>query len=90
VEAAKNTIVSLRGQERDTVGSQAQQASLDELYGLGYDFEASFEDRIRGVSLEQVQAIAKKYLTNPVVVTCSPLKRIASNGVISADGEKAK
>ena len=36
-------IVALHAQENTTIGDQARQAALDELYGLGYDYDKTFD-----------------------------------------------
>lgn len=71
-ETAVEMIVALHAQENTTVGSQARQAALDDLYGLGYDYDKSFNERIRRVTLEDVVRAANKYLGNSVLVTTSP------------------
>jgi len=76
--AAKQMILALHAQDNTTMTSQAQQAALDELYGLGFDYEASFPARIEAVSLEQVIEVARKYLTNSILVTSSPLDEAVS------------
>jgi zinc protease len=74
---AKQQIVALHAQENTTIGEQARGAALDELYGLGYDYEKSFDKRIEAVTLDEVLAVAKKYLGEgkpSVLVTASPEK----------------
>ena len=51
-----------------------QQAALDELYGLGYDYHKGFDARIEAVKLQDVVAAARKYFGNHVLVTSSPEK----------------
>ena len=41
--AAIRQIVAMHAQENTTIAEQAQQAALDELYGLGYDYDKSFD-----------------------------------------------
>ena len=68
-------VIALHAQENTTIAEQARQAALDELYGLGYDYDKTFDARIEAVKLEDVVRVAKKYFNESVVVTASPEKR---------------
>jgi zinc protease len=72
---AQQMIVALHAQENTTIEQQALQAALDELYGLGYDYDRSFDQRIQSVKLEDVLRVARKYFNNRVVITTSPEER---------------
>ena len=72
---AIDQIVALHAQENVTIGEQARTAALDELYGLGYDYDKKFDAQIRAVTLQDVVRVAKKYLTNSILVTSSPEKK---------------
>jgi zinc protease len=72
---AQQRIVALHAQENTTIESQAQQAALDELYGLGYDYDRTFDERIRAVTLDDVVRVAKKYFGHHIVITTSPRPR---------------
>ncbi len=65
-------IISLHQQENTTIASQARQAALDELYGLGYAYDDTFEARIEAVTLDDVVRVARRYLNNYVLATTSP------------------
>ena len=67
--------MALHAQENTAVAEQAQQAALDELYGLGYDYHKTFDARIEAVKLKDVVKVAKKYFGNHVLVTSSPEKK---------------
>jgi zinc protease len=67
-------IVSLHAQENTTISAQAQQAALDDLYGLGYDYDKGFDARIKAVTVQDVVRVARKHLGNSVLVTLSPAK----------------
>ncbi len=69
-EAVK-MIVSLHAQECTAIGEQAQRATLDELYSLGYDYHRTFDARIEAVTLQDVIDAASRYFGNHVLVTAS-------------------
>ena len=71
-ERSKQMIIALHSQENTTLSEQSQQAALDDLYGLGYNYDKSFNERIEAVTLEEVVAVAKKYLNDSLTVTASP------------------
>jgi len=73
---AVRMVTSLHAQENTTIGAQAGQAALDDLYGLGYNYDKTFDERIEAVTLDDVIRVAKKYLGgNYVLVTSSPQKK---------------
>ena len=74
-QTAKRMIIALHAQENTTIGEQAMQAALDELYGLGYDYDQSFDERIESVTLDDVLRVAKKYFGHRIVITTSPQAR---------------
>ena len=45
-------VIALHAQEDTAIGQQAQEAAIDELYGLGYDYRKTFDTRIEAVKLE--------------------------------------
>ena len=69
---AVEMVIALHAQEDTTIAAQAQQAALDELYGLGREYDKTFDARIQAVTLEDVIEVARKYLGNHVLVTSSP------------------
>jgi zinc protease len=77
-ERAVEMVTSLHAQENTTIAQQAAVAATDELYGLGYDYDKSFDERMRAVTLEDVVRAANKYLGEHVVVTASPAAQPAA------------
>jgi len=71
---AKKICITEELMSRQTNTAQAQTAAIDELYGLGYDFDSFFAERIEAVTIEDVVRVANKYLTHYVcvVVTQKP------------------
>ncbi len=70
-EKAKEMIIAMEAQDNTTAGDQAAQAAVDTILGLGPEYQKGFADRINAVTLDQVKAVAKKYLTKSVQVTLS-------------------
>lgn len=62
---AKKKVLGAEAIRNQSNGAYAATTALDELLGLGYDHARGREDRIRSVTREQTQAIAKKYLSGP-------------------------
>ena len=69
---AKQRVIALHAQEHTTIAGQAEQAAPYALYGLGYDYDKTFDAQIQAVTLPEVVAVARKYLDNSVLVTTLP------------------
>jgi zinc protease len=74
VERARAKILSQHKIELQSPGAVLQHAALDELYGVGYDFEAKRMARFAEISLEEINQTAKNYFSTPnhVTVVVSP------------------
>ncbi len=62
VERAKRYLIGNFEIGLQTNGAQANQISLDELYGLGFDHYQRYPQEIQKVSKEDVHRVAKEYL----------------------------
>ena len=71
-QIAVKRVIALHAQENTAISQQAQEAAVDELYGLGYDYRKTFDTRIEAVKLEDVVKAARRYFGNHVLVTSSP------------------
>ncbi len=71
-EKAKSKLVVAHAMRNTTPAQRAFQASIDELYGLGYDYDKTFPERIGKVKIDDVVAVVKKYFSHAVIVTSSP------------------
>ena len=76
VELAKKLIVTSEELRSQTNSSQASDAALGEVYGLGYDYEAQFLKRVRTVTARDVKAVARKYFANTVIAVTTPDEKI--------------
>jgi zinc protease len=61
VERAKRYLIGNFEIGLQTNGAQANQMSLDELYGLGFDHYQRYSQEIQKVSKEDVHRVAKQY-----------------------------
>ncbi|RKZ31430.1 hypothetical protein DRQ36_02105 [bacterium] len=59
-----------RGRQRQS--SHVTSAALDELYGLGFDYDYRYLEHIDEVTKEEIVAYATKYLQNPVMAIIAP------------------
>ena len=62
VSRAKNYLAGNFEIGLQTNGAQANQMSLDELYGLGFDHYQKYPQEIRKVTRDEVNRAAEKYL----------------------------
>jgi zinc protease len=69
---SKSLITTGDAVQNETPAAQAQQAALDELYGLGYDYHDHFADRVNGVTINTVRRYAAEHLRECVVTISTP------------------
>lgn len=74
LKRSKAKILGQRKIARQDLGALAVTSALDELYGLGYDHATAEDAAYEAVTLDQVRAVAAKYLTPNafVIATITP------------------
>jgi len=75
---AKNRIVTTEALGLQTNAQRAQDAAINELYGLGYDFSSRLSGLVEKVSREDVMRVANTYLKKRFTLIVTP----------DADGER--
>ena len=65
---SKAKIIGQKKIARQDLGHLAMTTALDELYGLGYKHSDSEDALIEGVTLDQIKAVARKYLKPDALV----------------------
>jgi len=68
LKRAKAKIIGQKKIARQDLGGFAMTTALDELYGLGYAHSDSDDALYEGVTLEQIKAVAQKYLKPDALV----------------------
>lgn len=71
-EKAREKLLTSQAMRNTTSSEQAMQAGIDELYGLGYNYDAHFPERINKITSADVQQTVKEFFHNPLIVTSSP------------------
>jgi zinc protease len=64
---ARATIITAKELGRETVDGWAFEAAIDEALGLGAEFAREEIERVRAVTPEEVQRVAREYLKTPVI-----------------------
>ncbi len=68
LKRAKAKIIGQKKIGRQDLGGYAMVATLDELYGLGYDHSNQDEPQYEAVTVGQIKSVAKKYLKEDALV----------------------
>jgi zinc protease len=56
----------------ETIGSQASSTAVNEILGLGYDYDGRYPDLIERVSAGDVLRVAKKLFAHHLIVATKP------------------
>jgi zinc protease len=74
LDRAKAKVIGQHKIARQDIGSLSMAAALDELYGLGYAHSDTEDALFQAVTLDQVKAVAQKYLNpgSPVIAVVKP------------------
>lgn len=77
LKRSKSKIIGQRKISRQELGGLATTTALDELYGLGYANSYAEDAKIEAVTIDQVRAVAQKYLRpeSAVIAIINPEKK---------------
>jgi zinc protease len=85
LEAAKDMLLTSRRMEMESLDAQAQGAAVNEVLGLGWDYDQRSAELIRAVKAEEVRALAKELFShmliartlpeNPVEILATPVQK---------------
>jgi zinc protease len=77
LDVAKRACIVGEALGQQTLAGQAQWSCLSELCGQGFDFPEKYLDKVKAVSVEDVNRMAATYLKNPFVFRFVPKKKPA-------------
>lgn len=69
LDRARNGLIGEYTMKKQDLGELALTAALDELYGLGYDHASRLEEAYRKTTPQELKDVARKYLSQPAVVS---------------------
>ena len=72
LDQAKETMLVGLKLGRETLSSQASDAALNEVLGLGWDYSQRYPDLIRAVTANQVKDMARRLFTNTLIARTLP------------------
>ncbi len=68
----KEKMIAGHAMSKTTPSAQAFDAALNELYSLGYDFDAGYDERVEAITSDDLKRVAREYLDVPVVAVAGP------------------
>ncbi|HEX2747554.1 MAG TPA: insulinase family protein, partial [Verrucomicrobiales bacterium] len=68
IDRARKTWIGKQAMQQQNSAGLAQVASLDELYGLGYNHSEEVLERVRRISFDEVREVCGRYFTGPPLV----------------------
>src|SRR5258707_6073940 len=68
LKRAKAKVIGQKKISRQDLGGLAMTTALDELFGLGYAYSETDDAKYEAVTLEQIKAVAQKYLKADAMV----------------------
>ncbi len=72
LEKAKESLLVGQKLGRETLDAQASSAALNEVLGLGWDYDSRYPEMIRAVTAEQIQTLARELFANTLTARTLP------------------
>jgi zinc protease len=74
--AAKDMVITMHEMSLETNGAQARSAAVNEVLGLGYDWDARYPQLVEQVSAEDVLRVARRLFKYHLIVSAIPEKPV--------------
>lgn len=81
-EAAREKLLAAHAMRNTTATTQAFQAGLNELFGLGYDFDSQeqYARRLAKVTPQDVVELVGRHFRHALIATSSPVSKVSAKG----------
>lgn len=76
LERAKNMCITAHEIDLETIASQASSAALNEVLGLGYDYDEKYSGFIHRVGAEDILRVAGKLFAHHLIVATKPKQEV--------------
>lgn len=72
LDTGKNIVVTMHHMELESIEAQAQSATVDEVLGLGWNYDAGYIEKVKAVTAANIQDAAKRLFTHTLTVRTIP------------------
>jgi zinc protease len=76
LQTAKDLVVTMHHLHLESLDAQAQSAAVNEVLGLGWDYDARYPELVRAIQAEDVKRMAEKVFAHTLVVRMLPEKPV--------------
>jgi|GEM_PF-88866 len=87
LEEAKSKLIGGFALAHDTNAAQANYLSLYEALGAGYEFDSNYPNLIRKVTENKIRQVAKRYFSQPNVLSIVEPESVPKSGSLSGRGK---
>jgi zinc protease len=88
LELTKDMILTMRRLDNESQDAQAQNAALNEVLGLGWDYEERSNEEIKAVTAQQIQELAKELFGHLLIASTLPEHPVEILAAPTARGAK--
>ncbi|SMC27620.1 zinc protease [Desulfacinum hydrothermale DSM 13146] len=72
LERAKDMVITMHALDLEGLPSRAQSAAVNEVLGLGFDYDQRYPERVRKVTAQEVRRLAKELFSGRLIVRTIP------------------
>jgi zinc protease len=72
LENVKDMMITLHQLQLESLDAQAQSAALNEVLGLGWDYDKKYVELIKGVGAKDIQQLARRLFAQTLIARTLP------------------
>jgi zinc protease len=74
LQTAKEMVVTMHYLSLESLEAQAQSAAVNQVLGLGWDYDRRYPDMVRSVTADDILSLARELFTNTLIVKTLPVR----------------